>query len=129
MPPTDEEKVKLHSGDFCELIETIGFGSLKEKLEALLGELVDAVKETGKDGELTLKLKLKKAGEHCAVKADAKITRPQHPTPESVFFFGQRGRIHRDNPRQTRLREVPATPPALRTVKTPGGGSDGDGTN
>lgn len=127
LPPEDDEKQsKFHSGDFCELVETIGHGCFKDKVESLLGELVDAVKETGKDGQLTIKLKLKKAGEHCSVKADATITRPQHPTPESVFFFGQKGRIHRDNPRQTRLKQVPAAPPALRTVK-PTGGGDGEG--
>lgn len=127
MPPTDEEKVKFHSGDFCELVETIGFGTFKQKLEGLLGELVEAVNETGKDGQLTIKFKLKKAGEHLAVKADATITRPQHPTPESTFFIGQKGRLHRDNPRQTRLREVPATPPTLRQVKPTGGGTGGGG--
>lgn len=129
MPPTDEEKAKFHAGDICEVIETIGFGTFKQKLESLLGELVESVNETGKDGSLTIKFKLKKAGEHLAVKADATITRPQHPTPETTFFFGQKGRLHRDNPRQTRLKEVPAAPPTLRTVKTTpsGGGTTGGG--
>jgi hypothetical protein len=121
MANPDDPETGIHGGDFCDLIESIGFGSLKQKLEENLAELAEAVKDTGKNGKLVLTITLKKAGEHAGIAADVKTTKPQHSVPESVFFFGQKGRLHRDNPKQTRLKEVSVVPTPLRTVKPSGG--------
>jgi hypothetical protein len=103
-------------GTFADLIESIGHGTLVQKLEEKLLELSEAVKETGKVGTITLKLTVKKAGEFASVVADVKTTKPEHGSPESVFFFGAHG-LQKEDPRQLKLKNLPASPASLRTLE------------
>jgi len=116
----EKKKGEDTSGGFIDLVESLGFGTLVQKLDAKLIEVSEAVQETGKVGEITLKLKLKKSGEFAAVVADVRVNRPEHPTPETSFFFGAKG-LQRDDPKQLHLKNLPATPARLRTID---GGKD-----
>lgn len=75
-----------------------------EEATIKLGEVVDAVIETGKKGELTLKIKIAKNGEG-SVKLDTDITSkvPEPTIPSSIFFATSGGSLRKDNPNQPKL--------------------------
>lgn len=68
-------------------------------------DLVHAITETGKGGELTIKLKLKPVGQTGQVEIDAEVkTKTPTPTRPKVFMFSTPdNNLQRENPRQTTL--------------------------
>lgn len=71
-----------------------------------LAEVVQAVVETGKPGELNLKLKIKtkERGDNC-VTVSAEVTQkiPQLSLPDAIFFANAGGDLLRDDPTQMRM--------------------------
>lgn len=69
-------------------------------------DLVRAVDETGKPGELTIKIKVKpeKGGgsqKTLAISSTPKI--PKQDIPEAVFFSDSAGNLHRSDPQQSEM--------------------------
>ncbi|EEX09606.1 conserved hypothetical protein [Ruegeria lacuscaerulensis ITI-1157] len=63
--------------------------------------VIEAMAETGGDGEITIKLpfKLNKAGQiECTPKITAKV--PQRPMGTGIFFANDEGRLSRRDPNQ-----------------------------
>ena len=70
----------------------------------LLAEVVTAVQEVGKPGEVTLQLKIKPNGHHgVAVEDTVKAEIPEAPRGQTLFFTDANGGLHRRDPRQQDL--------------------------
>jgi DUF4097 and DUF4098 domain-containing protein YvlB len=108
--------VEDKGSNFVELLESIGYGALLQKLDQNLAEISGAVEETGKSGKIALTITVKKAGELARVSGDVKVTKPQHGTPEGIFFFGPDGRLTQEDARQLKLKEVTHDPTPIRTL-------------
>lgn len=92
-------------------------GLLHDELGHKLNDLVAAVNEYGKGGELTLKLKVTPAtkhGEGVVVVSDQVVVKaPEAPRPESVFYIDDDSNLVKNDPRQQafELREVARNTP------------------
>ena len=76
-------------------------GVLVQELSEKTKEVVKGVRETGKAGEITLKLTFKSDGDgqHTLVpKITTKV--PQAETPPAIFFSDDEGDLFRSDPRQ-----------------------------
>lgn len=72
-----------------------------------LCELIQAVDETGKAGELTIKIKVKPekgGGSQKTLAIDVKSKAPEIDLPEAVFFSDSGGDLHRTDPAQQEMR-------------------------
>lgn len=72
-----------------------------------LAELIQAVDETGKGGELTLKIKVKPAkdrGSEKTLQIEVKAKVPETDLPDAVFFSDSEGNLHRQDPAQSEMR-------------------------
>ena len=79
-------------------------GCLIEEASELLAELVKAVDATGKDGSLTISIKLRKATAGAlAVTGNVSIKKPAEPAIESLLFATPEGNLLTEDPRQTKL--------------------------
>ena len=97
---------------FNATINALRFGELHDELDKSLATLVDACSDTGKVGELTLKIKLKPGkGGQIEVIDDVKIKAPVHERGTTLMFATPEGELQREDPRQMRIDEV-------RTVDT-----------
>lgn len=116
------------SSALAMLMELRG-GSMLMELDEQLSRLVNAVCDTGKKGELTLKLAVRPAGTSDAralILEDAvRVKLPELSRGSSIFFADSEARLTRQDPRQLRIddvKDVPDDPPArearhLREVK------------
>jgi hypothetical protein len=116
------EGAALGQPDFIQTLETIRFGSLAVDLTTQLEALVEAVKDTGRPGSLTLKLSVKPfKGDASAVTVvdEVKLTRPSAQKGETVFFATQANRLQRNDPRQPQLAglRTPALAPAREATR------------
>lgn len=102
------------------MLQQLNSGQVYQDLGDKLTELVLAVQETRKVGELNLQLKIKPNGEYGVMIADTvKYKVPERPRGETLFFVNSAGNLMRNDPRQEQLplRRIEAgmaTP--LRTV-------------
>jgi len=104
--------------DFAEFITDLAHGDINQKLTDALAEVTNAVEETGKVGELSIKFTVKKEGKMAIVAVDIKKKCPEHPLHGTLFYIGDNGELLRDDPRQLRLKgldDSARTP--LRTVE------------
>jgi len=108
----------------CELRQ----GKTIVELSSNLGELVEAVRRTGKPGRLTLSLTVRpfskgRSEEEVQVLSfeDAiSMKLPQLERGSTVFFSDQRGSLARNDPRQMRIDELKEpTPPAPAAATDP----------
>ena len=89
-------------------------GLLHAELTDALNELVAAVNEHSKGGELVLRVKVKPATKSShgavAVADDVMLKKPVGDRAEALFFVDKHSNLTRENPLQPRLplREVPA---------------------
>lgn len=89
---------------FLELIQTFRRGELLSELDDTLEDLLGAIKRTGGDGTLTLKLpfKLNKAGQlECVPVVEAK--KPKKAIGTGIFFVTDDARLSRRDPSQDDL--------------------------
>lgn len=71
-----------------------------------LAELIMAVDETNKAGELTIKIKVKPqkgGGSEKTLAIDVKSKIPEVDLPEAVFFSDSNGDLHRTDPAQQEM--------------------------
>lgn len=106
---------------FIDTLRDIEAGHLLEELSETQHSLVDAIRLTGKGGELTIKLTYKPDGSgQMTIKADVKAKEPVLSRGTSLFFLTPEGNLTRKDPRQQdlQLRQVAdETPPEqLRTA-------------
>lgn len=105
---------------FIDTLRDLEAGHLLDELTATQHNLVDAIRLTGKQGELIIKLVYKPDGAgQMTVKADVKAKEPQLSRGTSLFFLTPEGNLTRKDPRQQDLplRSVADEPAAaLRTV-------------
>ena len=72
-----------------------------------LAELIQAVDETNKAGDITIKIKVKPqkgGGSEKTLAIDVKCKIPEIDLPEAIFFSDQDGNLHRTDPAQSELR-------------------------
>lgn len=99
---------------FADVLRELGAGSTYDDLTAQLAEVVEAVVQTRKVGELSIKLKVKPNGEGSVIIADEiKAKVPEPARGDSVFFVTSGGSLVRQDPRQADLplRRVDAAVP------------------
>ena len=105
---------------FIDTLRDIEAGHLLDELTEAQHSLVDAIRLTGKQGELTIKLVYKPDGSgQMTIKADVKSKEPALSRGTSLFFLTPEGNLTRKDPRQQEipLRSVAEEPAeTLRTV-------------
>jgi hypothetical protein len=81
-------------------------GSPVDQASRLLAEVVRAVDETGKAGEVTIKVKVipdKDGGSGKELAVEVKCKRPERDLPKAVFFSDPNGDLHRTDPAQSEM--------------------------
>lgn len=99
-----------------DVLRDIRRGRAVDQATRLLAEVVRAVDETGKPGELTLKLKIKPekgGGSQKTIVCECKAKKPEGDIPEAVFFSDPDGDLHRQDPAQSEMfSEAPKSKPS-----------------
>lgn len=105
---------------FIDTLRDLESGHLLDELTSMQHDLLDAIRLTNKQGELTIKLTYKPDGAgQMTVKADIKAKEPALARGTSLFFMTPEGNLTRKDPRQPDLplRSVEEEPAAaMRTV-------------
>ena len=101
--PKDEEQKPVES-EFFHILESMNRGRTLTALNQKLQELLDAVVETEGAGTFNVQLKIA-WGKKNMNKVTATITSklPNDAPEVATFFFDQRNRLVRDDPRQQKL--------------------------
>jgi hypothetical protein len=95
---------------FVDTLREIEFGTLLDELADVQKEVIAAVMETNKSGEIVIKLSYKPEGQgQLTIAADIKQKAPKLPRGKSLFFVTPERNLSRQNPRQQELE-------GLRTV-------------
>lgn len=89
---------------FIDTLNTLRYGQLHDELTKNLHELTKACSETGKVGELVLKIKLKpgKAGQ-MEIVDEIKTKLPEFERGSTILFTTPEGNLQREDPRQMSL--------------------------
>ncbi|WEH40760.1 hypothetical protein [Streptomyces sp. AM 2-1-1] len=102
---------------FAAFLQEQSGGQLHTELSTRLQELIEAVRETGKAGSLSLKIDIKPIagtdGRTLTVTDTVATKVPKTERPKSIFFVTDDNNLSRSDPRQpvlTGLREVEPTP-------------------
>lgn len=97
---------------FTDVMRDMRFGETLDEISEEFNKLVTAVESTGKQGELTFKVKLKPSSSGAIeVIDDISSKIPKLPKGTSLFFATPEGNLVRNNPRQDDL-------PGLKEVST-----------
>lgn len=89
---------------FIDTLRDIEAGHLLDELTDAQHSLVDAIRLTGKQGELTIKLVYKPDGAgQMTIKADIKSKEPALSRGTSLFFLTPEGNLTRKDPRQQEM--------------------------
>lgn len=81
-------------------------GRVADLASRRLAELVQAVDDTNKVGEITIKIKVKPekgGGSQKQLVFDVKSKLPEHDLPEATFFSDANGDLHRSDPAQSEM--------------------------
>lgn len=98
---------------FSDLFQSLRKGRANDEATRQVAEVMRAVAETGKAGEITVKLRFKpEAGDSGHVKIAATVTSkaPRPELPEAIFYMDRNGGLHRDDPDQGLLIEGDLVP-------------------
>jgi len=105
---------------FIDTLRDIEYGHLLEELADVQQEVVDAVMETGKKGQITITLNYNPEGQgQVTIATDLKKKIPALPRGKSLFFVTPDRNLSRQDPRQMEisgLRKVEDTTTETRTV-------------
>ena len=89
---------------FHNTLDLVRYGQLSDELDAGFAQLVQKVEETGKAGEITLKIKVKKGSANQLEITDNMSVNLPKPTRESTLVFAlPNGAVTRTDPRQASL--------------------------
>lgn len=109
MSQTHDRRVR----PFAEFLQEQRAGVLHAEVGEALNELVAAVHDIGKPGELTLIIRVKpaarNASETVVVEDEVKMKLPQQDRPAAIFFVDKEFNLTRNNPFQVEMfpRAVP----------------------
>lgn len=106
---------------FIDTLRAIESGILLDDLADKQQEIVDAVRNTHKVGEIVIKLTYRPEGNvQLSIEADVKTKVPKLPRGKSIFFITPEANLQRDDPRQERLDLRPAPDDRPASFKTAG---------
>jgi hypothetical protein len=92
---------------FTDVLQDIRGGDVIHELTDQLREVVTRVTETGRPGELSLKLKVKPAskgaGATLIIEDDIKVKLPVHEKGTTILYATKDGDLQRNDPRQPQL--------------------------
>lgn len=91
---------------FTDILRDIRKGRPVEEATMALNDVVRAVDETGKEGSVTITLKIKPAkhgGPEKTLIAEVKSKKPIADIAPAVFFSNEEGDLHRFDPRQEEM--------------------------
>lgn len=86
-----------------ETLRILQGGTFLETCSDKLAELVKAVDETGKNGSLTIKLDLKRAGGAIQINAKCDAKTPEQKPDADMLWATVEGNLSVDNPAQRKL--------------------------
>lgn len=93
--------------DFQDILTDLDDGRVHEQLGELWRKVVQAVKETNKPAELTLKLTAKlERGTMVVVVPKVSSKLPAPATSPTLFYTDDEGNVHRNDPKQQTLKIV-----------------------
>jgi hypothetical protein len=112
----------MSSRAFAIFLQELRDGRTHTELTTQLAALLEKVKETGKGGELTLKLKVKPAGrgsdvDKIVIADSITITLPKPERGEDFFWLTEENDLSRNHPRQQSLELRDAKPSQPTTFK------------
>lgn len=104
---------------FFQALRDLDDGALLKLLDGSLAELVEACRETGGNGRLSLVVEVKKCGRERMVKVKPKVSVsvPRDEPQERILYADESGRLCTEDPAQGLLdldlprRVVPSMPP------------------
>lgn len=102
---------------FAVTLQDLRDGRVHAELSQQFGELVSKVKETGKGGEITLKIKVKPQGrggdvDKVIVSDAITVNMPKPERGEDFFWLTEDNELSRNHPKQGNLELRDATTPA-----------------
>lgn len=89
-----------------DVLRDIRRGAVVDSASEALAEVVKAVLDTDKPGELTLKIKIKPRGKGdnvLLISVDLNAKRPQADLPDAFFYADLDGDLLREDPTQVRM--------------------------
>ena len=103
---TDQSKPLHAHPSFSELVTDLADGQVDQHLTSELSRIAEAVHDTGKVGELTVKLKLKRERGMVLVHVESNAKLPQEALHATLFHVGLNGALLREDPRQQKLKNI-----------------------
>lgn len=104
---------------FIDTLRDLEAGHLLDELTEEQHQLLDAIRLTGKGGELTLKLAYKPDGAgQMTIKADIKAKAPVLSRGTSLFFLTPEGNLTRKDPRQQEMQLRSVTEETTEPLRT-----------
>ena len=112
----------MSSRAFGVFLQELRDGRTHTELTTQMAALLEKVKETGKGGEITLKLKVKPAGrgsdvDKIVIADSITVTLPKPERGEDFFWLTEENDLSRNHPRQHSLPLREAATPPLTTFK------------
>lgn len=112
----------MSSRAFSIFLQELRDGRTHTELTTQMAALLEKVKETGKGGEITLKLKVKPAGrgsdvDKIVIADSITVTLPKPERGEDFFWLTEENDLSRNHPRQHSLPLREATTPQPTTFK------------
>lgn len=89
-----------------DIIRDVRKGRVVEEASNALADVVKAIDETGKEGSVTITLKIKPSkhgGPEKTITAEVKSKKPIADIAPAVFFSDEEGDLHRYDPRQEEM--------------------------
>ena len=117
---------------FTDILRQIRKGIVVDELDQAMLKVNEAVIDTGKAGEITLKIKIKPMkGDSCQVTLTPVVSfkKPQADLPDGIFFLTGDGDLVRNDPNQSEMfvaterlgdravPDAPYTPPPAAVVR------------
>jgi hypothetical protein len=109
-----ETPIAEPSNAFPQLLSELDHGFAQDECSRQLTDLVRAVQEVSKPGELVVKLKITPAGagKLMTITYDVTSKKPKEDKDATLLFATENGQLQRENPEQKtfNLRSVPTDP-------------------
>ena len=108
---------------FNDTLNAVRFGQLQDELTVKFDQLIQACRDTGKTGEITLKLKLrplKGSSQQVEISDAILLNKPEFDNGTTIMFINKDGNLQREDPRQMSLeglRQVDTDTGEIKLVK------------
>lgn len=112
-----EETLAENTADIIGTLVVLGRGNFVIDCGREFKELTDAIVETNKGGDITIKLKVTPSGwkkgtgrtNQVDIAPEVSIKKPQHEQGKSIFFVTEDNKLTREDPEQDELFSVKET--------------------